>query len=147
MSIALPARYPASRYETVSWTDLSDAQQRVRLTDPAVRGMVGLAKSWSLTVEQTCALLGDVAPSTWHAWVKSPPKDLGVDRLTRASYLMGIYNSLHVLYPGTLADEWMSRPNTNSLFVGQPPLVTILVGGIPAMHQLRALLDARRGGM
>jgi hypothetical protein len=146
MSTAMSLRYPASRYETVAWTDLTDPDERARLTGPAVRGMVGLAKAWSLTVEQTCALLGDVSPSTWHAWVKSPPKDLGTDRLTRVSYLMGMYSALQVLYPGPLADAWMSRPNTNALFGGQPPITVVLAGGIPAMSQVRALLDARRGG-
>lgn len=146
MSISVPVRYPASRYETAIWTDLSDPDERARMTGPAVRGMVGVARAWSLTVEQTCALLGDVSPSTWHAWVKSPPKDLGVDRLTRVSYLTGMYSALHVLYPGPLADAWMSRPNTNPLFAGQRPIAALLAGGIPAMGQVRALLDARRGG-
>jgi hypothetical protein len=146
MSIAAPLRYPASRYETATWTDLSDPDERARLTAPAVRGMAGLAKAWHLSVEQTCALLGDVSPSTWHAWMKNPPKDLGVDRLTRSSYLLGIYSALQVLYPGPLADQWMSRPNTNPLFAGQTPITTVIAGGIPALDRVRSLLDARRGG-
>jgi hypothetical protein len=88
-----------------------------------------------------------VPPSTWHAWVKRPPRDLGVDRLTRVSYLLGIYSALHVLYPGSpLADQWVARPNTNVLFGGQRPLDILLVGGITAMDHVRSLLDARRGG-
>lgn len=145
--MARAVRYPASRYETARWSDLSDAAERERLSPAAVRSMASLAQRWELTVDQIGTLLGGVAPSTWHAWVKAPPRDLGTDRLTRASYLLGIYTALHVLYPDSpLADEWVHRPNTNVLFGGAPPLDLMMTGGIAAMERVRSLLDARRGG-
>jgi hypothetical protein len=62
------------------------------------------------------------------------------------SYLLGIHQALHVLYPDSrLADEWVRRPNTNALFAGRAPLEVLLDGGIAAMDRTRALLDARRG--
>ena len=147
MTILAPAvRYPASRFETQAWVDLRDPAEQARLTPVAVRGTARLGETWGLTVAQLCTLLGDVSPSTWHAWVRIPPKTLGVDRLTRASYLMGIYAALHVLYDAPLADEWVHLPNTNPLFNGRTPLEVMLLGGIPAMERVRALLDARRGG-
>ena len=92
MTMLVPAvRYPASRFETQTWVDLRDPSEQARLTPAAVRGAARLGEAWGLTVAQVCTLLGDVSPSTWHAWVRTPPKTLGVDRLTRASYLMGIY--------------------------------------------------------
>ena len=140
-------RYPASRYETAQWSDLGDAAERERLSPSAVRAIVSLAQRWGLTVGQIGTLLGGVPPSTWHAWVKSPPRDLGIDRLTRVSYLLGIYTALHVLYPDSpLADEWVHRPNTNVLFAGAPPLDVMMRGGIGALGRLRTWLDARRGG-
>jgi hypothetical protein len=136
-----------SRFEHTPWVDLHRPVERVRLSSAAVRSMSSLAPAWELTVDQLCTLLGGVPPSTWHAWVKRPPRDLGVDRLTRVSYLLGIYSALHVLYPDSvLADQWVSRPNTNVLFDGQRPLDMLLVGGITAMDRVRSLLDARRGG-
>lgn len=147
MSTALSAvRYPASRFESQTWVDLRDPAEQARLTPAAVRGVERLAQAWGLSVAQACTLLGDVSPSTWHAWGHKPPKTLGVDRLTRVSYLMGIYAGLHVLYPNELADEWVHLPNTNVLFGGEPPLQVMLRGGIPAMERVRALIDARRGG-
>jgi hypothetical protein len=107
--VAARTRYPASRFETQAWVDLRDMAEQARLTPAAVRGMGRLADSWGLTVPQVCALLGDVSPSSWHAWARTPPKTLGVDRLTRASYLLGIYTALHVLYGDELADEWVHR--------------------------------------
>lgn len=140
-------RYPDSRFELAPNTDLRRGAERTRLTAPAVRSMQRLARAWALTVDQVCVLLGDVPASTWHGWANKPPRDLGVDRLTRVSYLLGIYTALHVLYPKSpLADEWVARPNTNLLFGGRRPLDVLLDGGIPAMDRTRALLDARRGG-
>ena len=138
-------RYPASRYETQVRVDLGDPAERRRLTPASVRGMRGLVAAWGLTVDESCTLLGDVSPSTWHAWSQSPPRTLGVDPLTRISYLMGIYTALQVLYPGALASEWVKRPNTNAMFGGRTPLDVMMAGGIPALERVRALLDARRG--
>ena len=140
-------RYPVSRFEATPWVVLADHRERARLSAAAVSSMRRLADEWQLTVDELCALLGEVPASTWHAWTKRPPKDLGVDRLTRVSYLLGIYTALHVLYPGSpLADEWVRRPNTNVLFGGRRPLDMIVGGGIGAMERMRTLLDARRGG-
>lgn len=145
-ALAATTRYPASRFESLPWVDLRDPREQERLTPAAVRGVARLADAWQLTVPQACMLLGDVSPSTWHAWAKRPPRSLGVDRLTRASALLGIYAGLHVLYPTALADEWVHLPNSNPLFNGSTPLEVMLVGGIPAMLRVRALVDARRGG-
>jgi hypothetical protein len=140
-------RAPASRYETPAWVDLREAVTRERLTPSAVRGMVKLTKAWGLTVDQACSLLGEVPASTWYSWKASTPTDLGVDRLTRVSYLLGIYSALHALFSGPLADQWLARPNANALFAGATPLEVMLRGGIPAMAQVRAFLDSRRGGV
>ena len=69
------------------------------------------------------------------------------DQLTRVSFLLGIYTALHVLHPGALADDWPRRPNSNALFGGRSPLQALLAGGIPAMLEVRSLLDGRRGGL
>jgi hypothetical protein len=145
-ALVTPVRHPVSRFESQHWIDLREPAEQARLTPAAVRGMAALGEAWQLTVPQLCALLGEVSPSSWHAWVRRPPRTLGVDRLTRASYLLGIYTALHVLYGDQLADEWVHLPNSNPLFGGEPPLEVMLRGGIPAMERVRALLDARRGG-
>ena len=143
----LDVRAPASRAEIGEWPDLSDAATRVALTADAVTALPRLQSRWNLTVDQMCGLLGAVPASTWHAWRKNPPADLGEDRLTRVSLLLGIYTALHVLHPGELADEWVRRPNTNLAFDGRTPLQAMLAGGIPVMIEVRALLDGRRGGL
>lgn len=138
---------PASRLEVGEWPDLNDAARRAALTPAAVKAMAKLADKWGLQVKQIAGLMGGLSPSSWHAWKSQGPKELGVDQLTRISLLLGIYTALHALHPGPLADEWPSRPNTNHLFDGRTPVQAMLDGGIPAMVQVRALLDGRRGGL
>jgi hypothetical protein len=95
-------------------------------------------------MEQAGELLGDRPRSSVYK-LKSVPKTLGPDELTRISYLVGIYKALHILLPNELADQWMTRPNDNPLFRGRTPLDYVL-RGIPAMQQVRSLVDAARGG-
>lgn len=71
---------------------------------------------------------------------------LEADRLTRISYLIGIFKALRILHSEPLADEWVQLPNSNPIFGGQTPLAYMLRGGLPAMETVRRLLDARRAG-
>ena len=71
---------------------------------------------------------------------------LDTDRLTRISYLIGIFKALHILHGRSLADEWVRLSNQNPIFAGQTPLVFMMRGGLPAMQTVRRLLDARRAG-
>jgi len=143
----LDVRAPAERHEVGQWPDMNDPGRRAELTPAAVKAARRLADTWRLSVKQTGDLLGGISASTWHAWNASPPAELGVDQLTRISLLLGIYTSLHVLHPGELADTWVTRPNTNPIFDNRTPVQAMADGGIPAMVQVRALLDGRRGGL
>jgi len=77
---------------------------------------------------------------------RSPARVLDADRLTRISYLVGIFKALHILHAHALADEWVHLPNRNPVFAGQTPLAYMIRGGLPAMQTVRRLLDARRAG-
>lgn len=141
-------KIPASRYEVGEWLDFNERATRAELTPVSIRAMSNLADAWQLTVVETVELLGGVAESSWHAWQNSPPKKpLTVDQLTRVSLLLGIFTSLRVMHAGSLANEWVRRPNFNPLFDGATPLGAMITGGIPVMVEVRALLDSRRGGL
>lgn len=120
---------------------------RQKLTPSAIGAVDRLADRWGLTVKQVGDLLGGVASSTWHAWKVKPPAELSMDQLTRVSLLLGIFTALHVLHAGELADTWVTRPNTNEIFAGRTPLQSMIDGGIPAMVEVRKLLDGQRGGL
>ncbi len=139
--------YPISRFEPAIVPDLNDRAARQRLSKSGLKAFYKLVQAWKLRDEDACTLLGGLSSSAFYEWKKKPDRLLEVDRITRISYLLGIYKALHILYGDTLADQWVNLPNRNLLFGGRTPLDCMLEGGLPAMQTLRQLLDARRGGM
>ena len=138
--------YPSSNIELPGIPDLTSRAERERLSRSALRGFFRLAEQWQVRDEDARVLLGGVSSSTYYEWKKNPERLLDIDRITRISYLVGIYKALHILYGGKLADEWVNLPNTNAIFSGRTPLAYMLGGGLLAMQTVRKLLDARRGG-
>ncbi|QGZ42823.1 uncharacterized protein DUF2384 [Pseudoduganella flava] len=139
--------YPKSRFEPVVPVDLNAREERERLSKSALKGFFKLAAAWKLRDDDARELLGGLSSSTFYEWKKNPERVLEVDRITRISYLLGIYKSLHIIYGDQLADEWVSLPNKNTIFGGRTPLAYMQAGGLLAMQTVRKLLDARRGGL
>lgn len=140
-------RYPASRFDSPSFVDLSARAERARLSRSALRAFFAIVDRWKLRDDDARELLGGVSSSAYYEWKKKPERTLEVDRITRISYLIGIYKALHLLYGDELADEWVRLPNRNALFGGRSPLEYMIAGGLLAMQTVRRLLDARRGGV
>lgn len=126
--------------------DLRDPATRRRMTQSALPALLRLTDAWGLTDQQTADLLGGLSLSTLRRWRRSTPEDLGIDGLTRASYVLGIYRALHVVLDDANADRWMTLPNDGPMFAGRTPLEVALRGGIPALDRVRAHLDGVRGG-
>ncbi|MDY0975110.1 antitoxin Xre/MbcA/ParS toxin-binding domain-containing protein [Massilia sp. CFBP9012] len=139
--------YPKSRFEPATLVDLNSRAERERLSQSALKGFFRLVAAWKLRDEDARELLGGLSSSAFYDWKKNPDRLLEVDRITRISYLLGIYKSLHILYGDKLADEWVQLLNTNPIFAGRTPLAFMLGGGLLAMQSVRRLLDARRGGL
>ncbi|MET0983610.1 MAG: antitoxin Xre/MbcA/ParS toxin-binding domain-containing protein [Telluria sp.] len=139
--------YPKSRFEPAVLVDLNSRAERERLSKAALSGFFRLATAWQLRDDDARELLGGLSASSYYDWKKNPDRVLEVDRITRISYLLGIYKALHILYGDKLADEWVSLPNSNVIFGGRTPLACMLGGGLLAMQTVRKLLDARRGGL
>jgi antitoxin Xre/MbcA/ParS-like protein len=141
-----PVRYPASRYQPAPLVDLGSRAARERLSPAALTAFFAMAARWKLRDEDARALLGGVSNGPFYEMKRRPDRTLDADRLTRVSYLLGIFKALGVLHSERLADAWLMRPNTNPLFAGLTPLEYMIRGGLPAMQAVRRLLDARRGG-
>lgn len=139
--------YPKSRFEPAALVDLTLKPERERLSRSALKGFFRLAAAWKLRDEEARELLGGLSSSAFYEWKKNPERVLEVDRITRISYLIGIYKALHILHGDKLADEWVSLPNRNAIFSGLTPLAYMQAGGLLAMQTVRKLLDARRGGL
>ena len=143
----MPAeQYPASRYRLTTPPDLQSRAVRERLSGAALKAFFNLMTRWQVRDEDARALLGGVTNGPYYEWKKKRDRLLDADRLTRISYLIGIFKALQILHGKQLADEWVHLPNTNPIFAGAPPLAFMLRGGIPAMQTVRRLLDARRAG-
>jgi hypothetical protein len=139
--------YPKSRFESAAMIDLRSREERARLSPSALKGFFNIVQRWQLEDDESRELLGSVSSSTYYEMKKNPSKTVGVDRITRVSYLIGINKALHVLYGDPLADRWVKMPNTNMLFSAHSPLELMMQGGIVAMQQVKALLDSRRCGL
>ena len=145
--MADPLRYPAGRYQPLPLVDLASRAARERLSAAALKAFFNVMARWKLRDEDARALLGGVSNGPFYEMKRNPDRTLDADRLTRISYLLGIFKALGMLHSDALADAWIQRPNANPLFGGQTPLAYLIAGGLPAMQHVRRLLDARRAGL
>ena len=139
-------RYPVSRYRPDAPPDLGTRAERERLSPHALKAFFNVMARWSVRDEDARALLGGVTNGPFYEMKRAPGRVLDADRLTRISYLIGMFKALRILHSRTLADEWVRLPNENPIFGGQTPLAYMIRGGLPAMQTVRRLLDARRAG-
>lgn len=139
--------YPVTNFTSQPVLALGDKAVRERLSQSALLGFFNIMTKWRIRDEDAKELLGGVSNGTFYDWKKNPDRLLDVDKITRISYLIGIYKGLHIIYGDKLADEWVCLPNKNSVFRGLQPLAYMLTGGLLAMHAVRSLIDARRGGI
>jgi hypothetical protein len=140
--------YPATRYGPSPPVDFTSKAERERLSPSALKAFFAVMDRWNIRNEDACVLLGGVTNGPYYEMKKKPQgRVLDPDTLLRVSYLIGIFKALNILHSQTLADEWISLPNSNRIFGGASPLAYMIRGGVPAMQIVRRLLDARRGGM
>jgi hypothetical protein len=139
--------YPQSRYQPSPTVDLTSKSERGRLSPAAIRTFFNIMTRWSVRDEDARTLLGGMSNGPFYELKKNPDRVLDTDRLTRISYLIGIFKALNILYSDELADKWVQLPNSNLVFGGEMPLEYMKKGGQSAMQTVRRLLDARRGGM
>jgi hypothetical protein len=145
--MATAKRYPATRYEPSPLVDLNAKAERDRLSPSAIRAFFNIIGRWGVRDEDARVLLGGLSNGPYYEMKKNPERVLDTDRLLRISYLVGIFKALNILYSKKLADQWVRLPNSNPIFAGQTPLAYMIKGGLPAMQNIRRLLDARRGGV
>lgn len=126
--------------------DLADPATRARLSPAAMVAFFSIVEKWQLKNEDAMALLGGISHGRYFELKRHRKGLLSQDELTRISLLIGIFKALNILFGQRLANQWTSRPNSNPMFNGAPPLQYISRGGVPALMGVRRLLDSRRGG-
>lgn len=127
--------------------DLTDPEERRRLSESAIKVFINITGKWKLNEVQARGLLGGLASSTFHAWKTRPKgKRLDQDTLTRISLVIGIYKALNIYFGQPWCDRWITLENRGPLFAGQAPVDYMLRNGQPGMAEVRRMLDAWRGG-
>ncbi len=144
--MVLALQYPATRYRPDAPPDLGSRAERERLSGPALKAFFNIMARWKVRDEDARGLLGGVTNGPFYEMKRNPDRVLEADRLTRISYLVGIFKALQILHGPKLADEWVHLPNRNPIFSSQTPLAYMIQGGLPAIANVRRLLDARRAG-
>jgi|SRR5690554_2890823 len=105
-------------------------------------------EAWKLTDAQQVKLLGLINEKTLSSWKKAPEKaELSLDHIERASYILGIYKALQVLFPTqSNADRWLTKANDSPMFNGQAPIDWLMAGYMVDLAAIRVHLDSARGG-
>jgi len=100
---------------------------------------------WRLTGQQQMTLLGLSNEKTLYNWKNQPEKaKLTRDCLERASYILGIYRALHILFPDEAqGDQWIHAPNDNPLFDCSTPVDKMLGGLVVDLAVVREHLDSQ----
>ena len=140
--------YPATRYTPEALVDFNSVEERKRLSGSSLIMFFKMMKIWKVRDEDARLLLGGVTNGPFYELKKNPKgKVLDVDGMFRVSYLLGIFKAINILHGQKLADEWVQLPNRNPMFAGKTPLQYMIDGALPAMQNVRRLLDGRRGGV
>lgn len=138
--------HPESRYAPQPIVDLTDREIRERLSPAALKAFFALVDRWNVRDEDARLLLGGLSNGPYYTWRKAPERTLDTDTLTRVSLLLGIFRALGRTHAETFADGWVKRRNTHPLFGGRTPLEFMIQGGIPAMQNVRQLVESRVQG-
>lgn len=136
----------AQRLQPIEVERRHDPAVRKQMSGPAMHAFLNIAAAWQLSVKDQQSLLGWPANSTFFKYKSGQVGTLPYDTLIRISLVIGIFKTLHILYPEEhLANSWVKLPNRNTLFGGRPALALMTDAGIDGLYQVRRLLDARRG--
>lgn len=140
---ATPAAWLGRSSPGIQLEPVSDRDQVATL----VKALVRIAEAWKLTNQEASALL-DVPPATWSRMKAGAYRgSFDRDKVTRASYLIGIYKGLRLLFNGPLTEGWPKTSNEGPGFGGRTPVELMCAGGIPALMKVRRHIDALRGGL
>lgn len=131
--------------------DRFSSGNRRKLSGPALRTFLNIAREWRLNESDKLHVLGLPARSTFHSWVAKTQEmrqiTLPLDVLIRISAVLGIFKALQILFAAeTEATAWLHTPNRAPCFGGQRPIDLITSGTQDGIMLARRYLDSWRGG-
>lgn len=126
-------------------------ENRARVSGAALRTFLNIARVWELDFAAVRMLLGMPAAAEFQVWYDAAraeePLTLETDVLLRISAVLGIYQSLRVLY-GSERDGlvWLRDCNRGISFCGKSPIEVMLSGFDPGLMDVRGYLLAKEHG-
>jgi len=140
-TIEKPSSDPFGGAET-----LKNADDRKRMSGPALRLFFRTADLWGLNGDQRRAILGDVSRQTEYKWRSGEQTTLTRDQLERISLVLGILKGLRLVFAEDANGlRWLKAVNSDYPFGGMSPLDHMTNGGINELYAVRRYLDAWRG--
>ena len=108
---------------------------------------MAIMKAWKIRNEEARNLLGGISSDRYAAMEQvALHEELPEEVMIRISYVIRIFQVLHTVFGNSLADTWMSRPNSNSMFGGATPLAYCLQHGTVGLKNVLRLLRALSEG-
>jgi hypothetical protein len=126
-------------------------ENRARVSGAAMRTFLNIARVWELDFAAVRTLLGVPAATEFQIWYDAAraeePLTLETDVLLRISAVLGIYQSLRVLY-GSERDglNWLRGVKRGGPFSGKAPIELMLSGFDPGLMDVRRYLLAKEHG-
>ncbi|QEL26982.1 DUF2384 domain-containing protein (plasmid) [Bosea sp. F3-2] len=126
-------------------------EDRARVSGPGMRAFLNIARVWELDFAEVRKLLGMPAAAEFQTWYDAArgeePLTLETDVLLRISAVLGVYQSLRVLYGSEHEGAgWLRGVNRANPFNGKPPMELVLSGFEPGLMDVRRYLLAKEHG-
>jgi hypothetical protein len=110
-----------------------------------LRAVLNLFEKWRLRPAEMRILLGSPSERTFQRWRAGQVAGLPHDTQFRCGCLLGIHKALRYMFAEPeRAYEWVRKPST--AFAGASALDKMLQGAPTDLADIRAYLDAERGG-
>lgn len=115
------------------------------ITQVAIEVYAHIVEAWKLNDSDARKMLG-VGPESW-VQIKNGTwsEVLNQEQLMRISAIIGLYKALHSCFSEDLANHWVKRPNTESMFSGRKPIDVMIEEGLPVMIRARDYMGALLG--
>ncbi len=120
------------------------ASELTAATAAVMRVFDGLARAWSLEVDERLALLGLADAAELHAMWTISLDEVPTEVIERVAILLDIFKAINTLLPEpSRADAWIRVPNRAPMFGERSALKLMIDGGLEGLREVRAYLQAQ----
>jgi hypothetical protein len=138
----MPAVSPTPQGDSAALPPGKVTQEEARAM---LRAILTLFDRWQLAPSEARVLLGDPSERTYQRWRRGDVAHVSSDTIFRLGALLGIHKALRYMFAAPERGyTWVRKPN--AAFGGSSALDKMLQGAPTDLAEVRAYLDAERGG-